>query len=37
MQSLAAVPANRFREVNRNAIELRDACVVAVDLLFTGV
>jgi hypothetical protein len=37
MQSLAAVPAKRFRDVKRNASELHDACVAAIDMLFTGI
>lgn len=37
MQSLAAVPAKRFRDVKRNAAEMHDACVAAIDMLFTGI
>lgn len=37
MQSLAAVPARRFKDITRNAAEMHDACVAAVDMLFTGI
>ncbi len=37
MQSLAAVPAKRFRDVKRNASEMHEACVAAIDLMFTGI
>jgi toxin CcdB len=37
MQSLAAVPSKRFRDVKSNATEMHAACVAAVDLIFTGI